>query len=99
VLSAAFETFDFRPEYQVDIDPEFPGDGDWHAPTYFFDRESTVSESSGDSRWGAPLVIRVTTDQKQWIGTFTAGIDASTVSSRAPTRVVSVVLLRDSPTS
>ena len=93
MLSAVFETFDFRPEYQVEVDPEFPGDGDWHAPTYFFDRENTVSESSGDSRWGAPLVIRVTTDQKQWIGTFTAGIDGvnSVVATPDPRRLCCVV--------
>ena len=72
MLPAAFETLDFRPDYHVEVDPEFPGDGDWHAPT---------------------------TDQKQWIGTFTAGSTASTGVLRPPTRVVSVVLLRDSPTS
>jgi len=54
---AAFETLDFRPDYQVEVDPEFPGDGDWHAPT---------------------------TDQKQWIGTFTAGSTASTGVLRPP---------------
>jgi len=42
-----FEPFDFRPAYEIEVDPEFPGDGDWHAPAFFFDRDNTVSQSPG----------------------------------------------------
>jgi hypothetical protein len=72
---ATFERYDFRPAYEIEVDPEFPGDGDWHAPVFFFDGDGTVSQSAGDSTSGAPLVIRVTMEQERWVGTFAAGID------------------------
>ena len=77
----------------IEVDPEFPGDGDWNAPAYFFDRERIVSELFGDSRWGSPLVIRVTTDEKRWIGTFTAGIGgvSCVVATPDPRRLCCVV--------
>jgi hypothetical protein len=88
-----FEPFDFRPAYEIEVDPEFPGDGDWHAPAFFFDRDKTVSQSPGDSRWGAPLVIRATVDQERWVGTFTAGIDGvqGVFATPDPRRVCCVV--------
>jgi hypothetical protein len=92
-----FERFDFRPAYEIEVDPELPGDGDWHAHTFFFDRDNTVSQSSGDSRWGAPLLIRATVEQERWVGTFTAGIDGVRGVFATPTHVVSVVLLPGSP--
>jgi hypothetical protein len=88
-----FERFDFRPAYEIEVDPEFPPEGDWHAPAFFFDGESTVSQSPGDSRWGAPLVIRVMRDQDRWVGTFTAGIDGvrGVFATPDPHRVCCVV--------
>jgi hypothetical protein len=80
-----FERFDFRPAYEIEVDPEFPPDGDWHAPGFFFDRESAVSQS--------PLVIRVVIDQERWIGTFAAGIDGvrGVFATPDPHRVCCVV--------
>jgi hypothetical protein len=47
---------------EIDVDPESPRDGDWHAPAFFFDREHGLA-SPGDSKVGrAPLVIRVIRD-------------------------------------
>jgi hypothetical protein len=88
-----FERFDFRPAYEIEVDPESPPDGDWHAPAFFFDRESTVSQSPRDSRWGAPLVIRVMMDQERWVGTSTAGIDGvrGVFATPDPHRVCCVV--------
>jgi len=93
VPPAIFERFDFRPAYEIEVNPEFPPDGDWRAPAFFFDRESTVSQSPADSRWGAPLVIRATVDQERWVGTFTAGIDGvqGVFATPNPRRVCCVV--------
>jgi hypothetical protein len=93
VPRAIFEPFDFHPAYEIDVDPEFPAEGDWHAPEFFFDRDSTVSNSPGESRWGAPLVIRATVGQERWVGTFTAGIDGvrGVYASPDPSRVCCVV--------
>jgi hypothetical protein len=87
-----FEPFDFRRAYEIEVNPEFPGDGDWHAPAFFFDRDNEVSQSPGDSRW-APLVIRVTVDDERWVGTFTAGIDGvqGVFATPDPRRVCCVV--------
>jgi hypothetical protein len=88
-----FEPFDFGPAYEIEVDPEFPGDGDWHAPAFFFDRDNAVSQSLGDSRWGAPLVIRAGLDRERWVGTFTAGIDGvrGVFATPDPSRVCCVV--------
>jgi hypothetical protein len=93
VPQAMFEPFDFRPAYEIEVDPEFPGDGDWHAPAFFFDRDNAVSHSHVDSRWGAPLVIRATVAQEHWVGTFTAGIDGvrGVFATPDPRRVCCVV--------
>jgi hypothetical protein len=88
-----FERFDFRPAFDIEVDPEFPPDGDWHAPAFLFDRDASVSQSPGDSWWGAPLVIRVTTGPERWVGTFTAGIDGvrGVFATPDPKRVCCVV--------
>lgn len=90
---ATFERFDFRPAYEIEVDPEFPGNGDWHAPVFSFDQDRTVSHWLGDSIWGAPLVIRVTTGPERWVGSFTAGIDGvrGVFATPDPGRVCCVV--------
>lgn len=37
-----FDAFDFPREFDVAIDPEFPGDGDWGAPTFAFGRDGEL---------------------------------------------------------
>ena len=59
--------------YEVERDPGFPGDGDWRAPVFFFDRDHRVSTEVRDSRWGTPIAIRVNVDDDIWVGFFTAG--------------------------
>ena len=68
-----FEPFRFQPAYAAEVDPEFPGDGDWGVPVFGFDRDGRVIEAM-ESRWGAPLVVRVTPESAHgWVGTFASG--------------------------
>ena len=46
-----FERFQFHPAYTAEVDPEFPGTGDWGVPAYGFGRDGQVSETL-ESRWG-----------------------------------------------
>jgi hypothetical protein len=67
------ETFGFRVEYSVEIDPEFPGTGDWGSPVVGFDRSGRVMPEF-DSRWGTPAVIRIEPySGLPWVAMFAAG--------------------------
>jgi hypothetical protein len=67
------EAFHFSPEFRVNVDPEFPGDGDWGCAVFGFDRDGRLQESF-DSRWGAPTVVEVMpVEGERWIGQFAAG--------------------------
>jgi hypothetical protein len=73
VVELAFERFEFRPAYEVEVGPEFPGDGDWGCPVFGFDRNGELMETF-DSRWGTPVVVRVEPRSGgAWVGTFAAG--------------------------
>jgi hypothetical protein len=50
----------FAAAYEVEPEPEFPGDGEWGCPVYGYAADGVVS-SDFESRWGAPTVLRVTT--------------------------------------
>jgi hypothetical protein len=68
-----FEPFGFSSSYQVVVEPEFPGTGDWGGPTYGFARDGSIS-AEFESRWGAPLVLSVHADEVgDWIAMFAAG--------------------------
>lgn len=49
----------FSAAYEVEPDPEFPGDGEWGCPVYGYTAAGTVS-SDFESQWGAPTVLRLT---------------------------------------
>jgi hypothetical protein len=69
----AFETLGFECAFTVEVDPEFPGDGDWGCPVVGFDRTGGVMPAF-ESRWGTPLVARVQPDSGQaWVAMFAAG--------------------------
>lgn len=68
-----FETGDFEASYTVEVDPQFPGDGDWRCQVVAFDRDGNVIPQV-DSRWGAPLVLRIQPAAgESWVGMFAAG--------------------------
>src|SRR2546426_11536227 len=64
-----FERFHFNPDFEVEVDPEYPGNGDWGGPVYFFDREGRHPEAVVSS-WGATLVVRISTESSSWVGMF-----------------------------
>jgi hypothetical protein len=68
-----FQRLGFETAYGVEVDAEFPSSGDWPCPVFSFDRDGRVCEEFV-SRWGAPLVVRVTpVGGTDWVGMFPAG--------------------------
>ena len=68
-----FERFGFDTAFEVDLDPEFPGDGDWGCPVYGFDRLGRVVDPFV-SPWGTPVVVMVRpVEAEPWVGMFPAG--------------------------
>jgi hypothetical protein len=71
--SASFEAFGFATTYQLEVDPEFPGDGDWHCPVVGFDRSGRPMPEF-DSRWGTPFIARIDPGKgEEWVAMFAAG--------------------------
>lgn len=63
----------FAPAYAVEIDPEFPADGQWSCGVFAFDRDGAMAPDFV-SRWGAPRVVRVTpAASPEWVGMFPSG--------------------------
>jgi hypothetical protein len=73
VVAAGELSFSFPAAFLFDVDPEFPGDGEWDCPVVNFGRDGAV-QSALDSRWGTPTVLRVEpTAAPAWVGMFAAG--------------------------
>jgi hypothetical protein len=69
----SFEGFHFAPAYTIEVDPEFPGTGDWGLPVVAFDRDGQIVEAF-ESRWGTPLIVRVNPHGgRSWIAMFPGG--------------------------
>ena len=65
--------FHFSTAFDVTVNPEFPGNGDWGCPIFGFDRDGRVQEQF-ESRWGAPTVVEVVpAGGERWVGQFAAG--------------------------
>ncbi len=69
---AGFNPLGFTPAFDVELDPEYPGDGDWGIPTIGIDPGGGLCEPF-ESRWGPPLVVRVDTPDGSWAASFAAG--------------------------
>jgi hypothetical protein len=89
-----FEPVGFSPDYDIELDPEFPGNGEWGCPVMGFDRDGSVIEDF-DSRWGPPLLIRVHPGAgAAWVAMFASGGLGSlrtVVPTPHPRRFVAVV--------
>ncbi|MCU1356072.1 MAG: hypothetical protein JWM89_1490 [Acidimicrobiales bacterium] len=68
-----FDRFGFDPEFEVEIDPEFPGDGEWGCPVYGFDSMGQLVDAF-TSRWGSPVIVMARpTGRDPWVGMFPSG--------------------------
>lgn len=83
----------FDPAYQVEVDPEFPPDGDWRCPVFGFGSDGRVRREV-TFRWGAPLVVHVMpTFSPEWIGVFPAdglGGMSSVFAGPGPTQMCAI---------
>jgi hypothetical protein len=69
----SFDASAFVSAFAIEVDPEFPGDGDWGCPVVAFDRDGNVSPLI-DSRWGTPFIARIEPQAGDaWVGMFAAG--------------------------
>lgn len=72
-LPRRFETFGFSPAYGCEVDPEFPGGGDWGDPQYGF-RSDGRTGGPFHSALGTPLIARFSpAGAGRWVGFFEAG--------------------------
>jgi hypothetical protein len=68
----------FTSDYKIELDPEFPGDGDWSCPTIGF-APGGVHGPFLESRLAAPVVVRVRpTGGPEWVASFAAGSGGTT---------------------
>src|SRR5689334_23265198 len=63
----------FSPAFSFAVDPGFPGGGEWDCPVFNFGRDGAITPEF-ESRWGAPLVVRVDPQTRpKWVGMFASG--------------------------
>jgi hypothetical protein len=63
----------FVSAYTFEVDPEFPGNGEWDCPVIGFDRTGAVMPDF-DSPWGTPFVVRLhQEDGQEWVAMLAAG--------------------------
>ena len=68
-----FERFDFSPEFDIVLDPEFPGDGVWRCDVYRYGQDGQV-RAEFHSATETPVIIEVDPIGGQlWVGQFTFG--------------------------
>jgi hypothetical protein len=68
-----FDDLGFRHNYAIEVDPEFPGNGQWDCKTIGIRADGEPTEFL-DSRWGVPLVLRVAPDAGQgWVLSVSGG--------------------------
>ena len=67
------DDFGFSHTYSIEVDPAFPGDGEWNCSTVGLNADGAPIEFL-DSRWGVPFVLRVTPqDGEDWVLSISGG--------------------------
>jgi hypothetical protein len=65
-------SFDATPNYELEIDPEFPPAGSWGCDAFAFDLDANVVPELL-TRWGAPKIVRVKPSARpEWVGMYPA---------------------------
>jgi hypothetical protein len=55
----------FTNAYTIELDPEYPGNGQWDCPVVSFDRTGAVVSAI---EWGSPFVVRIhPANSKDWV--------------------------------
>jgi hypothetical protein len=74
-VTTRFETLGFDPAYTVEVDPRIPANGIREYESYAYGRNGRrINDFDFDSRWGTPLMLRVTSHLgESWIAAFAAG--------------------------
>jgi hypothetical protein len=68
-----FEACGFESAFTVEVEPAFPGDGNWGHPVFGYGHDGLVVDPF-TSRWGTPVVLGVHPDiAPAWIGMFAGG--------------------------
>jgi hypothetical protein len=66
-------SFPAQSAFSFEIDPEFPGSGDWGMPVFRFSQQGRIEEDQ-ESVWGTPFVVRVEPrGAPAWVGMFGSG--------------------------
>lgn len=69
----SFQVGEFKTAFTVEVDPQFPGDGDWKCRVVGFNRDGAAMDEF-DSRWGTPFIVRIEPDGgDSWVAMFAAG--------------------------
>jgi len=75
-----FDDLGFANDFELELEPEFPGDGDWSDSTRGFSTDG----GSGvflESRWGAPTIVRIRPARvPPWTASFPGGSIGSSLS-------------------
>jgi hypothetical protein len=68
-----FEDLGFPHNYSVEVDPEFPGDGEWNCDTIGITANGLPTEFL-NSQWGTPLVLRIIPNMgDEWVLSVSGG--------------------------
>jgi hypothetical protein len=63
----------FTSAYAIEVDPEFPGDGNWGCPVTGYDQTGAVMQEF-DSRWGTPFIVLINpVGGSPWVAMLEAG--------------------------
>ena len=67
-----FDDLGFAHQFDVELDPEFSGDGQWSCPTLAFDERGEPTPLLGQS--GTPMLVHIRPHHSpDWVASFAGG--------------------------